>query len=67
MHTRLFLPRSINRSPFSFLLNHLFQHKYRNSQDVSVWFYRWPVMCTILQKMDCLLHNELTPPPPPTS
>ncbi|KAI7901372.1 uncharacterized protein BX663DRAFT_514244 [Cokeromyces recurvatus] len=51
MHTRLFLPRSI-ADPLSFLLNHLPQHKYQNSQNVSDWLYRWSVMCTILQEMD---------------
>ncbi|KAI7903817.1 uncharacterized protein BX663DRAFT_485326 [Cokeromyces recurvatus] len=38
MHTRLCLPRLIV-DPLSFLLNHLPQHKYRNSQDVSAWVY----------------------------
>ncbi|KAI7905859.1 uncharacterized protein BX663DRAFT_558458 [Cokeromyces recurvatus] len=61
MHTRLFLPRSI-ADPLSFLLNHLPQHKHRNSQDVSAWFYRWPVMCTILQEIDYLMHDKLPPP-----
>ncbi|KAI7899740.1 uncharacterized protein BX663DRAFT_520269 [Cokeromyces recurvatus] len=61
MHTRLFLPRSIT-DPLSFLLNHLPQHKHRNSQDVSAWLYCWPVMCTILQEMDYLMHNKLPSP-----
>ncbi|KAI7901586.1 uncharacterized protein BX663DRAFT_419526, partial [Cokeromyces recurvatus] len=56
MHTRLFLPRSI-----SFLLNHLPQHKYQNSQDISAWLYCWPVMCTIIQEMDYLIHDKLPP------
>ncbi|KAI7906122.1 uncharacterized protein BX663DRAFT_498912, partial [Cokeromyces recurvatus] len=43
-------------------LNHLPQHKHRNSQDVSAWFYRWPVMCTILQEIDYLMHDKLPPP-----
>ncbi|KAI7897486.1 uncharacterized protein BX663DRAFT_528129, partial [Cokeromyces recurvatus] len=37
-------------------------HKYRNSQDVSAWLYYWPVMYTILQEMDYLIHDKLPSP-----
>ncbi|KAI7899770.1 uncharacterized protein BX663DRAFT_537910 [Cokeromyces recurvatus] len=61
MRTGLILLRSI-ADPLSFLLTHLPQHKLRNSQDVSAWLYRWPVMCTILHEMDYLMHDKLPPP-----
>ncbi|KAI7904435.1 uncharacterized protein BX663DRAFT_530474 [Cokeromyces recurvatus] len=36
---------------------------YQNFQDISAWLYRWPVMCTISQEMDYLIHDKLPPPP----
>ncbi|KAI7900477.1 uncharacterized protein BX663DRAFT_517791 [Cokeromyces recurvatus] len=26
------------------------------------YFYRWPVMCTLLPEMDYLMHDKLPPP-----
>jgi hypothetical protein len=62
MHTRLFLPQTIEDPPY-FLLNKLPQKAKKIPKlSISAWFIRWPVICSILHEMDYLAHNQLPVP-----